>query len=227
MRNWTIALVVVAVCFLCTGNQVLAATSGDIRAGYIELVKTDDLEYTLRLNDKPVHKIEEYFVKIERIFKNVDRKDAVLISSNAGGSGTGDLYELVIFTSDGQVSATKSFGTGLRKPTINRQGNKISFLFQGGQQWVFENGLINEVKAAKKGGLSEKDCRELFDTYMKACVKEKLCSGDKRDFPMAYEREVMPYAGKINESIFSSLCIQACGGKVATYKTFKSSVCNQ
>jgi len=227
MRSWTKGfLAVVALC-LFAANPIFAATSGDIKAGHLELTKTDDLEYTLRLNNKPVHKIEDYFVEIDRIFKNVDGKDVVLISSNAGGSGTGDLYELVIITAEGQVTATKSFGAGLSKPTINQQGKKILFLFQGGQKWVFENGGIHEAKTTKKAGLSEKDCREIFDTYMKACVKAKLCSASKRDFPMAYEREVMCYEGKINDSNFNSLCIQACGGKVITYKIFRASVCSE
>ncbi len=226
MRNWPKGfLAVVALC-LFAANPILAATSGDIKAGHLELTEADPIEYTLTLNNKPVHKIEDYFVEIDRIFKNVDGKDVVLISSNAGGSGTGDSYALVIITPEGQVTATGSFGTGFRKPTINQQGKKISFLFRE-VKWVFENGDIHQEKATKKAGLSEKDCREIFDTYMKACVREKLCSGGKRDFPMAYEREVICYAGKINDSNFNSLCIQACGGKVVTHKKFKASVCSK
>jgi hypothetical protein len=226
MDHWIKKFYAIGVLYILAVTPSFAASNADVKAGHLELVKTDDSEYTLRLNSRPVHKIEDAYAEITRVFKGVGGKDIVLLSSNAGGSGTGDFYELVMITPQGQVTATESFGTG-RRPKIIQQGQKIVFLFAGGEKWVYESGVIREEKATKDMPLSDKDCKEVFDVYMTACAKEQSCTEGKPNFPMVYERTINYYAQRISLANFDSLCLQACGGKVADYQVFKARVCKR
>lgn len=226
MKQWLSKVLAMAVFCLLAAVPGLAATLVDVKAGRLEFVETGDMEYELRLNKKYVEKYAYCYVGIDRVFKNVGGKDIVLISTTTGGSGSGYYYELVTVTEKGKVTVTEHFGTGY-PPTISQQGQKITFLFPGGRMWAFDNGTLREDKTSKNASLSDKDCKGLYDTYLEACVKKKMCSGTKRNFPMAYERDIMYYEGKINEANFDSLCSQACRGKTTPYPLFKARICKR
>jgi hypothetical protein len=178
---------------------------------------------TLNLNGKPIFKDEMEFVSIAALYALQD-KDVILISTNGGGSGSIDIYSIVIIAKG-------------MTPVIIRNDNFFSS--EGGFDLVlrddnliidlgFENGLHKMAYLNQKNTLSietkkevapepvdDATCKELYSIISDGECANFGCKEGISGLSMRDQRTYYAFSQRpsVDRKLINKLCIEACTTK--------------
>lgn len=194
------------------------------RYGEIKVVKTDGIS-RVKINDKPVSKLENDFIDLEKHFQ-FKNADVVLVSLNCGGSSCWyPYYVFLTIKPDSSYSLTEEIHDV--DGTVEQKGDSIIMKekidYGEGKIVTYSNGSITEKPRVvlTTGTVSEERCKGLFKLYKENCVEGNSFTG-------VVERNYnnLKYDKRVNEKKFDEMC-ETVGktNKPVDYGQFKKRVC--
>lgn len=213
------------------------------RAGLLEIAHSDfnSPPDSLVLNGKVVFKEEGFYLSVYQLFSFSDH-DAVLFSSNCGGSGcpANDFAFLVVRQgTEPKVIKVDGFDAYPSEVKTKQEGNavKLNLGFSAGKRKLATlegEQLTIRLEDVAPQALDETQCKWLHTDAMPACVEARTTNPDCADPQGTFAGVIMrgvaatsDYPGFVHSG-FDQQCQQACQtGKAADYAAFGSAVCSK
>lgn len=212
------------------------------RAGLLKVTRStpQSTPDSITLNGKTVFKAQDEYVSIQRLFK-LPSYDAVLISTNCGGSGcTYDGFSFLLVDGKRVVTVShKDFVAISGEVKTRQQGDKV-LLELGFEEKKRKVAVLNGKKvtvqtvAAPKQALREDFCQWLHKDALDACVyarhEDTQCANPQATFGGAVMRGVNAAGDHpgFDANQFSKACVAACKtGKADRYVSFGRLVCSK